>query len=334
MTKVLLTGGSSFIGAHILEILLLSVLQLIYNVVLAVRTESKGQEILNAYPKSNELSYVVTGNFSKLGVFDNALQSDPPFDAVIHSASPFHFRSTDHKKDILEPAINGIVGILKAIKQHAPSAKKVVITSSMATVMKPFSAPVKYTAEDWNPVTEEQALSNSGLAYLGSKIFAERSAWEFIKKELPSVGLATINPPAVLGPVIHHLKSLADINTSNAVIADLMQGKWKNGAPLTFTKLWVDVRDVALAYVNALEIPEAVGRRFLLNGGYVTNADYVAIAKKNPLLKDKLPETVDKEEITDPEVDIELAKEILDIKFRSLEESITDTITSLQRFVE
>lgn len=277
---------------------------------------------------------MVTGDISKLGAFDNALQSDPPFDAVIHSASPFHFRSTDHKKEMLEPAINGTVGILKAIKQHAPSVKKVVITSSIAAVMNPFSAPAKYTAEDWNPVTEEQALSNSGLAYLGSKTFAERSAWEFIEKELPSVGLTTINPPAVLGPVLHHLESLADINTSNAAIADLMQGKWKNGAPPTFTKPWVDVRDVASAHVNALEIPEAAGRRFLLNGGYVTNADYVAIAKKNPLLKDKLPETVDKEEITDSEVDTEPAEKILGIKFRSLEESVTDTITSLQRFVE
>ncbi|TGO09781.1 hypothetical protein BTUL_0154g00040 [Botrytis tulipae] len=301
---------------------------------LAVRTESKGREILNAHPKSNELSHVVTGDISKLGAFHNALQSDSPFDAVIHSVSPFHFRSTDHKKEMLEPAISGTVGILKDIKHHAPSVKKVVITSSMAVVMNPFSAPAKYTAEDWNPVTEEQALSNSGLAYLGSKTFAERSAGEFIKKELPSVGLATTNPPAVLGPVLHHLKSLADINTSNAAIADLMQGKWKNGAPPTFTKPWVDVRDVAMAHVNALEISEAAGRRFLLNGGYVTNADYVAIAKKNPLLKDKLPETVDKEEITDSEVDTEPAEEILGIKFRSLEESVTDPITSLRRFVE
>ncbi|KAM0156956.1 hypothetical protein ACHAPG_005040 [Botrytis cinerea] len=330
MTKVLLTGGSGFIGAHILKILLARG----YNVVLAVRNESKGQEILNAHPKSNELSYVVVGDISKLGAFDNALQSDPPFDAVIHSASPFHFRSTDHKKELLEPAVNGTVGILKAIKQHAPSVKRVVITSSMAAVMNPFSEPAKYTAEDWNPVTEEQALSSPGLAYLGSKTFAERSAWEFIKKELPGVGLTTINPPAVLGPVLHHLKSLADINTSNEAIANFMQGKWKNGAPPTFTKPWVDVRDVALAHVNALEIPEAAGKRFLLNGGYVTNADYVAIAKTIPILKDKLPQTVEKEEITDAEVDTTPAKEILGIKFKSLKESVTDTITSLQRFIE
>lgn len=277
---------------------------------------------------------MVVGDISKLNAFDSAMHSDPPFDAVIHSASPFHFRSKDHKKEMLEPAINGTVGILKAIKQHAPLVKRVVITSSIAAVMNPFSPPARYTEEDWNPVTEEQALSNSGLAYLGSKTFAERDAWEFQKKELPSVGLATINPPAVLGPVLHHLKALADINTSNQAIADLMQGKWKNGAPSTFTKPWVDVRDVALAHVNALEIPDAIGRRFLMHGGFVTNADYIAIAKANPHLKDNLPETVEKEEITDPDVDTEPAEKILGIKFRSLEESVTDTIASLQRFIE
>ncbi|KAJ9648679.1 methylglyoxal reductase (NADPH-dependent) gre2 [Coniosporium tulheliwenetii] len=306
-----------------------------YDVVLAVRTESKGREVLDAHKNSNKLSYVVVGDIAAPGAFDKAVQANPPFEGVIHAASPFHFRSKNFKSEILDPAVQGTTGILKAIKQHAPSVKKIVITSSMAAVLNPFSPPLKYTEETWNPITEEQALSDPVLAYLGSKTFAERAAWEFVKKELPNVGLATINPPAVLGPVIHHLDSLDSINTSNQAIADVVQGKWKNGAPPTFTSPWVDVRDVALAHVLALEKPEASGTRFLLNGGFLTHADYVAIAKeKFPSLRDRLPEKVERETPKDPAVDTEPSEKVLGFKYKTLEESVTDTISSLLRFVQ
>ena len=35
--------------------------------------------------------------------FDRAVISDPPFEAVIHTASPYHFNPTDIKKDLLDP---------------------------------------------------------------------------------------------------------------------------------------------------------------------------------------------------------------------------------------
>jgi nucleoside-diphosphate-sugar epimerase len=38
-----------------------------------------------------------------------------------------------------------------------------------------------YTEDDWNPVTAETAGSNSVVAYLASKTFAEKAAWEYIK---------------------------------------------------------------------------------------------------------------------------------------------------------
>ncbi|PSN62460.1 NAD(P)-binding protein [Corynespora cassiicola Philippines] len=331
MPKTLLTGASGFIGAHILKILI----ERGYEVVVAVRTESKGQQILNDYKGNQKLSYVVSGDIAAPGAFDKAVQAEPPFDSVIHAASPFHFRSKDYKAEILDPALEGTLGILKAIKQYAPSVQKIVITSSMAAVLNPFEKPEKYTEEAWNPVNEEQAVSGPVLAYLASKTFAERAAWEFIKKELPNVGLATINPPGVLGPVIHHLDSLDKINTSNEAIAAAIQGDWKNGAPETFTKPWVDVRDVALAHVLALEKPEASGRRFLLNGGFLTNADYVAIIRSRfPSLKSKLPEKVDKEEIDDPAVDTLPAETVLGIKFTSLEDSVADTVSSLLKFIQ
>ncbi|KAJ8118447.1 hypothetical protein OPT61_g580 [Boeremia exigua] len=324
--KVLLTGGSGFIGAHILKILI----ERGYEVVLAVRTDTKGQEILGAYKTNDKLSYVVVGDIAVPNAFEKAIQANQDLQGVIHAASPFHFRAKDNESELFQPALNGTVGILKAIHQHAPSVKKVVVTSSIAAVMNPFSKPAEYMEESWNPITKEQALSNPQLGYLGSKTFAERAAWDFVQKEGPSFGLTTINPPAVLGPVIHHLASLDAINTSNEAIAAIVQGKWKDGAPPTFTSPWVDVRDVALGHVLALETATASGRRFLMHGGFLSHADYVAIARKNfPSLREKLPQHVEDETLSDPLVDTTPARQILHLEFTTLEASVTDTIQSL-----
>jgi nucleoside-diphosphate-sugar epimerase len=81
MTRVLLTGGSGFIAAHTLDILL----EHGHFVVTTVRTQEKADKI--------QASYIAQPN-----AFDTAVISDPPFEAVLHTASPFHFNVTDVKK--------------------------------------------------------------------------------------------------------------------------------------------------------------------------------------------------------------------------------------------
>jgi nucleoside-diphosphate-sugar epimerase len=89
-------------------------------------------------------------------------------------------------KEFLDPAINGTTEILKSVKAHAPSVKRVVITSSCAAVVDfaapPVTTPPKvYTEDDWNPTTYENALSGTPNAgYQASKKFAEKAgacAW-------------------------------------------------------------------------------------------------------------------------------------------------------------
>lgn len=94
--KVLVTGGSGFIAAHVID----SLLQGGHNVVFTARTTSKADHILQNHkniPK-DRLSYVIVEDIAKENAFDEAVKSDPPFDAVLHTASPFHFNVTDPKK--------------------------------------------------------------------------------------------------------------------------------------------------------------------------------------------------------------------------------------------
>jgi nucleoside-diphosphate-sugar epimerase len=71
------------------------------------------------------LTFAVVEDISQPGAFDDVVVSDPPFDAVIHTASPFQYNIND-ATDFLDPAIKGTFGILNAIKNKAPKVKRVV----------------------------------------------------------------------------------------------------------------------------------------------------------------------------------------------------------------
>jgi hypothetical protein len=72
------------------------------------------------------LDFAIVPDVAQPNAFDEALISDPPIEAVIHTASPFHFNVTDIQKDLLDPAINGTTGILKAIVSKALQIKRMV----------------------------------------------------------------------------------------------------------------------------------------------------------------------------------------------------------------
>ncbi|KIV78236.1 hypothetical protein PV11_09972 [Exophiala sideris] len=330
MTKVLLTGGSGFIAAHILDILL----DRGYDVVTTVRSKAKGDAIIAAHPRvqGEKLSYVTVEDVAEDGAFDEAVKSDPPFDYVIHTASPFHSNFTDPVKELLNPAINGTTGILRAIKAYAPTVKRVVITSSFAAIANSVSTPKVYDESSWNPVTWEEAVTEPVQAYRGSKTFAEKAAWKFIETENPHFDLATMNPPLVYGPVVHDLNSLDNLNTSNQRIRDFIQGKCTDDVlPPTGTFLWTDVRDLALAHVRAIEVPEAGGKLFLVTAGLYSMKRLVdAIRQTHPELSSKLPKNpVDDTPANIYGYDNSRATQLLGINFRTLEMSVQDTVASL-----
>jgi nucleoside-diphosphate-sugar epimerase len=151
--------------------------------------------VLNSLPKSMSLI--------RRTAYDKAVISEPPFEAVIHAASPYHFKATtpDAINELIDTAVNGTVGILQALKAKAPSVKRVVVTSSFAAMVDP-KKPVthKYSEKDWDPVTREEALDSPLTAYRASKTLAERAAWDFIEKEKPNFTLTTVSLSEI-GPI-------------------------------------------------------------------------------------------------------------------------------------
>ncbi|KAH7327432.1 putative NADPH-dependent methylglyoxal reductase GRP2 [Rhexocercosporidium sp. MPI-PUGE-AT-0058] len=339
MTRVLLTGGSGFIAAQILHTLLGHG----HSVVATVRSEDSATKIRAAYPDTpkSQLDFCIVRDIAEEGAFDEALKSDPPFEAIIHTASPFHLNITDTKKDLLDPAIIGTTGLLKAIKQHAPSVKRVVITSSFASMINGTKGNSwtehTYTEEDWNPITQREAFLDPLSGYRASKTFAERAAWDFMEKENPTFTLTTMCPPLVFGPIKHHLDHLDSLNTSNQRVRNFIRGDYKTSIPDTGTSffLWVDVRDLALGHVRAIELPEAANKRFFIAADYFSNKEIGEIIRKNfPEYQMELP-TDDIKGGDYPEeglykFDHSRTVKLLGIEFRSLEESIVDLVKSLK----
>ncbi|KAI1982577.1 Glycine-rich RNA-binding protein 2, mitochondrial [Ophidiomyces ophidiicola] len=341
MPRILLTGGSGFIAAHVLDTLL----QRGHSVVTTVRSPEKAQRIRDAHPgvPPSTLDFAIVPDIAQPNAFDKAVVSEPPFDIVIHTASPFHFRATDVEEELLKPAINGTVGILHAIKKHAPTVTRVVITSSFAAIID-VNKPASY--DDWNPIKREEAASNARTGYRASKTFAEKAAWDFIEKEKPNFTLATCNPPLVSGPVVHYLASLDAINTSNERICQLASGPGDAMAarwPADEGTLWVDVRDIALAHALAhalaAEKPAAANQRFFIVAGNFSNAEIVrCIADGVPALRARLPRGREWEEgAGDGQSEVKGAfgfdnrksREVLGLTYRTFRESVVDTVQSV-----
>lgn len=114
-----------------------------------------------------------------------------------------------------------------------------------------------------------------------------------------------------------------------------MQGKFRDTPlPPTGFYTWVDVRDVALAHLRAIDRDAAGGNRIALVGGYFSNKSLMdTIGKTHPELRENLSTTsVDDMEANQFFYSGTKAAELLGLHYRSFEACIGDAVTSLQGF--
>lgn len=179
---VLLTGGNGFIGSHILA----QLLDYGCTVCCAVRTQEKGDKILRDFAaQQSQISIRIVPDIVAPGAYHAAVQGTPAFDTVYHTASPFTYNNVGSNLEFLEPAIKGTLNLLQAVKDNAPSVKRVIWTGSCASVIDydnlVSDPPRVYTEADWNPITWEEAVhGDPSKAYRASKLFAEREGESII----------------------------------------------------------------------------------------------------------------------------------------------------------
>ncbi|KAM0453050.1 hypothetical protein ACHAPV_009165 [Trichoderma viride] len=321
---VLITGASSFVGAHVLEQFLSDGTP----VRGVARSQSSADRIMKVNAKyASLLSLAIVPDITAPGAFDDAVKD---VEGVIHIASPFTINIKDNEKDLLIPAIEGTTQILESTYKYAPQVKRVVITASFASVFdlsKGFRPGYVYSEKDFNPATYDEGKNGNGIfAYCASKALAERAAWKFVEEKQPRFTVSVINPPAIYGPNHHYIDNLSELNTSSGMFYSLMNGS-RTEVPPTTTWAVVDVRDVARAHKMAYYKPEAGGQR------YLTTLGLFSFQKICDILREEFPELRDRVPIGSPGapfpdvygVDNTKVKSELGIDFIPLRQMVIDT---------
>ena len=250
MTKVLVTGGSGFVGSRCI----LQLLQQGYEVRTTVRSLDREKDVRamlkeGGIEPANRLSFVA----ADLNLDTNWAEAARGCDFVLHVASPFPPASPKSEDEVIVPARDGALRVLRAARDEG--VKRVVLTSSFAAIgygHAPQTAPFDETS--WTELSADLS------AYVKSKTLAERAAWDFVGKEGRGLELSVINPVGIFGPVLG-----ADYSTSIHIIRRLMEGAIP-GCPRLYFGM-VDVRDVADLHLRAMTNPAAKGERFLAVAG-------------------------------------------------------------------
>lgn len=175
---------------------------------------------------------------------------------VLHTASPLPARAPRPTDDLIGPARDGTLRVLRAAS--AAGVARVVVTSSIAAIVSgvPREPGRVFTEEDWSN------LDGVMRRYSRGKTLAERAAWDYVAS-LPAdrrMELATVNPSFVLGPSLG-----GSDNASNELVRKLLDREVP-GLPRLMLPV-VDVRDVAQAHLLAMISPHAAGERFIVSEG-------------------------------------------------------------------
>jgi dihydroflavonol-4-reductase len=331
----LVTGGSGFIGSHCI----LQLLAAGHRVRTTVRNLNREAEVramlkVGGAEPGERLSFVAAD-----------LESDSGWAAavsgceyVLHVASPFPAAVPNSEQELIVPARDGALRVLRASRDAA--VRRVVLTSSFAAVgygHPPEKTP--FNESRWTNLDADVA------PYVKSKTLAERAAWDFMDREGGGLELCVVNPTAVFGPVLG-----PDFSTSILLLKRLMDGSVP-GCPRLYFGV-IDVRDVADLHLRAMTHPAAKDERFLAVAGdcmsilemaHVLRLRMGAAAKKVPnwqlpdwlvriaALRDRAARQILPELGKIKNASNEKAKRLLGWAPRSNEESIVATAESLLR---
>jgi nucleoside-diphosphate-sugar epimerase len=258
---VLVTGGSGFLAGWCM----VELLGQDYEVRTTVRDLAREQEVRDAVSAGGQAGEKLTILAADLTGDDGWSEAVAGCDYVLHVASPFPPVQPKDPDELIVPAREGTLRVLRAA--FAAGVKRTVVTSSVAAIAGGATTPGPLTEEDWTD------LDFAGLSpYVRSKTIAERAAWELAREQGAEERLATVNPGAILGPLLS-----PDASYSLEAIQRLLKGI--PGTPKVGFS-FVDARDVAALQVKAMLSPEAGGQRFIAVTEFLWMAEVAAVLRR------------------------------------------------------
>ncbi|MFI7399534.1 NAD-dependent epimerase/dehydratase family protein [Streptomyces sp. NPDC049541] len=251
---VLVTGGSGFVGCHLVGRLL----ERGYRVRTTVRSVANRAKVApltalqDRFPGRLEL---FEADLLADGAFDEAMKG---CEVVFHVASPFRMpeKIKDGQRDIVEPALVGTRNVIGSIERTS-GVRRLVLTSTVGAIFGDYADVRDMEGQVLTEAYFNTSSTVENNPYHYAKTVAEQAAWE-AERSQDRWRMVAVNPGLVLGPSL----TPASESGSLFLLDELFKGYFCYGAP-DFSFTTVDVRDVADAHIAAAEQPEARGRYIL-----------------------------------------------------------------------
>ncbi|KIJ37558.1 hypothetical protein M422DRAFT_259913 [Sphaerobolus stellatus SS14] len=271
---VLVTGGTGFLGSHIVK----QLLEAGYRVRCTARP-LKSRFLADAYYDregqlevvevqdlaTDDLTSVLNGmekeahpghqSFSLCILLTIQYILTSGINAVVHTAFP-----APDSLESTELLSNGVRCTSHLLRQaHEQGIRKFVITSSYLAAIggDPDNVWREYTFtdRDWSTATYDEAFDGThdpAWVYAAAKKLAEAAAWDFARSH-PEMDIASVLPTLLIGPFApgHAIMSTGDLSTNILLHSILSFGL----PPHPVWPYFVDVRDAAAAHIQALEAP-------------------------------------------------------------------------------
>lgn len=259
---VLVSGGSGFLGGWCV----VELLRRGYRVRTTVRDLAREEDVRAAVGREvdpGERLTVLAANLRDDAGWDEAVAG---CDYVLHVASPFPPAQPKDPDELIVPARDGTLRVLRAGLDAG--VERIVVTSSVAAITggtKPVSGAL--TEENWSDPDNLKMTP-----YARSKTIAELAAWDFVRERGATERLATVNPGAILGPV------LSDDRSYSLQAIERLLGGIPGTPRIGFS--FVDVRDVADLEIRAMTAPEAGGERFIAAEPFMWMGEVAAVLRE------------------------------------------------------
>ncbi|XP_042496331.1 dihydroflavonol 4-reductase-like [Macadamia integrifolia] len=266
---VAVTGAAGYVGSW----LIMRLLQQGYTVRATVRdpTNLKKTKHLLDLPEASERLTLWKADLDDEGSFDEAFHGCT---GVFHVATPMDFESTDPENEVIKPAINGVLNVMRSCKK-ASTVKRVVFTSSAGTVDIQEHQQPQYDETWWSNVEFCRRTKMTAWMYFVSKTLAEQAAWDFAKEN--NLDFISIIPTLVVGPFI-----MSSMPPSMLTALALILGNEPHYSILKQHQL-IHLDDLCNAHIFLLENPKAEGR-------YICSSRDTTIFELAKMLKEKYPE--------------------------------------------
>ncbi|KAJ7946856.1 Anthocyanidin reductase [Quillaja saponaria] len=270
-------GGTGFVASLLIKLLL----EKGYAVNTTVRDAGNQKKVSHL---------IALQNLGNLKIFAADLTNEGSFDApvagcdlVFQLATPVNFASEDPENDMIKPAIQGVLNVLKACAK-AKTVKRVILTSSAAatSINRLNETGLVVDESNW---TDVEFLTNEKpptWGYPVSKTLAEKEAWKFAEEN--HIDFVTVIPTLMTGPSLTpDIPSSVGLATSLITGNEFLINALKGMQMLSGSISIAHVEDVCRAHIFLAEKESASGR-------YICCAVNTSVPELAKFLKKRYPQ--------------------------------------------